>query len=183
MNPTMFAFMAVLSVAGIPFGFIVWIIRAIQKKSWPIIGPCISLAAFGILIASMLLIGPTSAAPPSTTILPLPSPTPDYVTVGDIERAHRKLTDLQWAQYRQDSVGERIRFSGTVSDIGSGGTIYLNDSSRRGLLTAVGLHHVHRQDALEIDKGDFIQGVGRIQKIGTLLGLIGVEISVSVLER
>lgn len=118
---------------------------------------------------------PTPPSPPTEA----PTPTPALLTCEDIEKKRKELTDLQWEAYRQEVVGERIRFAGEVVEVYDDGRVQIRDG--KGLFTVCMLHEVPRDAAITLTKGQFVQGEGTVREVDTLLGLT-VRVNVESLQ-
>jgi hypothetical protein len=101
------------------------------------------------------------------------------LTVEDIEKKRKELTDLQWEPYSKEIVGERIRFAGAVIEVYDDGRVQISEG--KGLLTGCMLYEVPRDTAIMLTKDEFVQGEGTVREVDTLLGLT-VRVNVSSLE-
>jgi hypothetical protein len=101
------------------------------------------------------------------------------LTVRDIEKKRKELTDLQWEAYSKEIAGERIRFAGAVIEVYDDGRVQISEG--KGLITVCMLYEVPRDTAIMLTKDDFVQGEGTVREVDTLLGL-AVRVNVSLLE-
>ena len=113
----------------------------------------------------------TVAAVNKATATPAPAatPTPAMLTVEDIERKRKELTDLQWQTYAQEVVGKPIRFSGAVLEVRGDGRVQIRDG--KGLLTVVVLYGVPLDVAAALGKGQTVEGAGTVREVDTMLTL------------
>ena len=122
---------------------------------------------------------PTDTPAPPSPPTEAPTPTLALLTCEDIEKKHKELTDLQWDVYRQEIIGERIRFAGKVLEVYDDGKVHIREG--KGLLTGCILHGIPLDVAAALDKDQFVQGVGTVRDVDTLLGL-RVHVNVESLE-
>ena len=122
-----------------------------------------------------------ATAPAEATATPTPAvtPTPAMLTVEDIERKRKELTDLQWQTYAQEVVGEPIRFSGAVLEVRGDGRVQIRDG--KGLLTVVVLYGVPLDVAAALGKGQTVEGAGTVREVDTTLTL-AVRIDVETIR-
>lgn len=116
-------------------------------------------------------------SPPAT--FPAASPTPDVLTVAAIEAEKKKLTDLQWETYRQELVGQLVRFGGEVIEVYDDGRVQIRDG--KGILTVTILYEIPLDVAAALSKDQMVRGAGRVREVDTTLGL-AVWIDVEAME-
>jgi len=121
---------------------------------------------------AVTLLADTGRAPETTVAAvnkATATPTPAMLTVEDIERKRKELTDLQWQTYAQEVVGKPIRFSGAVLEVRGDGRVQIRDG--KGLLTVVVLYGVPLDVAAALGKGQMVEGAGTIREVDTTLTL------------
>lgn len=135
-----------------------------------------------ITFTSTLTHTPTITFTHTPTNTPTLTPTQSPLTCKDIELSRDDLTELQWENYIREMVGKRIQFSGKVLEVYDDRSVSISDDACGKLFTVVALYQIPYDNLLQINKDDYLTGLGTIKKIDTFLGIIRIEIGITNIE-
>jgi len=129
--------------------------------------------------------GSTAGEKPSAT--PKPSPTPKPIADLDffeIRDQNSKLTEAQWEAYIKPLIGQRVRWTGYVTEVedkGSKGYLWL-DMDPPGSLSVQDLYlDIPKEDILKYNKDQKITFEGDLERIGTFLGSMQITFKDAVI--
>lgn len=108
-----------------------------------------------------------SASTPNHTPVPTPtiSKTPGVLECSEIVKAHQENTDLQWQGEKILLRGKEYYYSGKVFSVTEHDEVHLT-----GSLCHATLHQVPHEIAINLTKGQLIEGYGTIKSIGFYRG-------------
>ena len=119
---------------------------------------------------------PTPAVVPTASLGVLePTATPYWLTISGIEDKLQDMTDLQQDQYLPTLQGQIVRFSGKVRDVESDGAVTVSVGER--FFTLVQLEGVSVEDAMNLAKGQYIQGEGTLSIDTHLLRVYTIHVT------
>jgi hypothetical protein len=107
----------------------------------------------------------TDTPHPTRTPMPTIPKTPGVLDCSDIVKAHKESNSVQWDGEKILLRGREYYYTGTVNSVTDNGEVHLS-----GSLCHATLHLVPHEIAINLSRGQLIEGYGTIKSISYYLG-------------
>lgn len=122
---------------------------------------------------------------PTATSRPTPAPIPDIdMSPVDVMNVNANGTDYQWKQLKEDMVGKRLVWQGTVSDVKEDTAIIVKFPEAEDWLNTVYVRTDSVGDTIasRLAEGDPVTVEGRITRVSRTMGSVWVRVSLIHLD-